>query len=254
MIPKIIHYCWLSNDPLPLDAQQYIEKWKEILPDYDLMPWNFDRFDKHSSLWVQQAFDAKKYAFAADYIRLYALYHYGGIYLDTDVEVIKSFDPFLNLKTMVCYEISGDRCEMATIGVEKNSIWIKECLGYYENKPFIRKDGIYETKVLPLVVRDVLTEKGFTLSSASSIDEAEAHEEKKMIPVFSYDYFSPKSYSSGVVSITSNTYSIHQFSGSWIPRYAKIEDRFWTAIGINNMEILTRIVKLRRYIMHKIRL
>lgn len=82
MIPKIIHYCWLSNDPLPSNFIKYLNGWKQLMPDYEFMLWNFDRFDKNSSNWVKEAFDNKKYAFAADYIRLYALYNYGGIYLD----------------------------------------------------------------------------------------------------------------------------------------------------------------------------
>lgn len=96
MIPKIIHYCWLSNDPIPEKLQEYMKSWKEKLPDYEFKLWNFDCFDINSSQWVKEAFEAKKYAFAADYIRLYAVYNYGGIYMDMDVEVIKSFNPLLN--------------------------------------------------------------------------------------------------------------------------------------------------------------
>lgn len=104
MIPKIIHYCWLSNDPIPSNIQHYMDSWKKYLPDYEFIHWNFDKFDKSSSRWVSEAFDNKKYAFAADYIRLYALYHYGGIYLDMDVEVLKSFNPFLSLQTMMGWQ------------------------------------------------------------------------------------------------------------------------------------------------------
>ena len=89
MIPKIIHYCWLSNDPVPENLQKCMDSWKRYLPDYEFMLWNFDRFDKKSSLWVEQAFDNRKYAFAADYIRLFAIYNYGGIYLDMDVDGLR---------------------------------------------------------------------------------------------------------------------------------------------------------------------
>ena len=87
MIPKIIHYCWLSNDPIPAKLKKCMDSWKKQLPDYEFMLWNFDRFAKDRSVWVSQAFDSRKYAFAADYIRLYALYNYGGIYLDMDVDI-----------------------------------------------------------------------------------------------------------------------------------------------------------------------
>ena len=112
MIPKIIHYCWLSKDPIPKDMQMFIDGWYEKLPDYEFMLWDFNRFDIHSSQWVKEAFSKKKYAFAADYIRLYALYNYGGIYMDMDVEVLKSFDPFLKLKTMICFENSKQGLEL----------------------------------------------------------------------------------------------------------------------------------------------
>ena len=91
MIPKIIHYCWLSGNPIPKNLEDCMKSWKKKLPDYKFMLWDFNRFDINSSIWVREAFNAKKYAFAADYIRLFALYNYGGIYMDMDVEVIKPF-------------------------------------------------------------------------------------------------------------------------------------------------------------------
>ena len=96
-MPKIIHYCWLSGEPYPELVQRCMQSWKEKLPDYEFMLWDMNRFDIHSVPWVEQACAAKKWAFAADYIRLYALYNYGGIYLDSDVEVLKSFDDLLEL-------------------------------------------------------------------------------------------------------------------------------------------------------------
>ena len=122
MIPKIIHYCWLSNDPIPSNIQHYMDSWKKYLPDYEFIHWNFDKFDKSSSRWVSEAFDNKKYAFAADYIRLYALYHYGGIYLDMDVEVLKSFNPFLSLQTMMGWQYGkGKGLEVAAFEIGRAS-------------------------------------------------------------------------------------------------------------------------------------
>lgn len=97
MIPKIVHYCWLSEEPFPKIVKKCIETWHKILPDYDFMLWDLNRFPLDKCKWVKQAYQAKKYAFAADYIRLYALYHYGGIYLDTDVQVLKSYNDLLDL-------------------------------------------------------------------------------------------------------------------------------------------------------------
>ena len=96
MIPKIIHLCWLSGDPYPEKIQKCLASWKKHLPDYEIMLWDTNRFDVNSTAWTKEAFEAHKYAFVADYIRFYAVYHYGGIYLDSDVEVLKSFDDLLD--------------------------------------------------------------------------------------------------------------------------------------------------------------
>ena len=101
MIPKIIHYCWLSEDPMPQELIKCVDTWHKYLKGYRFIKWDFSIFPKGKSRWVDQAFEKRKYAFAADYIRLYALYHHGGIYLDSDVEVLKSFDAFLELDDMI---------------------------------------------------------------------------------------------------------------------------------------------------------
>ena len=247
MIPKIIHYCWLSNDPMPKKIKDYINSWKKNLPDYDFICWNFDKFNKNSSLWVQQAFDNKKYAFAADYIRLYALYNYGGIYLDTDVEVLKPFDDFLNLKTMICFENSEDnRLEVATLGVEKHSQWIKDCLAYYEKRSFIKNDGTFDTQVLPLIVKDMIMKNNYTIQPVYSINEANTFS-KELIPVFPYFYFSPKSYSTGKIESNEKTISIHHFAGSWKPWFVRIEDSFWQKFHLFNPHILLRLYNLFKH-------
>ena len=133
MIPKVIHYCWLSGDPVPAKLQAYMETWKEKLPDYQFVLWDLNRFDIHSSAWVQQAFNARKYAFAADYIRLYAVYHYGGIYMDMDVDVVRPFpDGLLAGNHMLGYE-SNDQAVGIEAGVfvgAKGAEWLRECLAH----------------------------------------------------------------------------------------------------------------------------
>ena len=121
-IPKIIHYCWLSNDPVPAQLQAYMKTWHQLMSDYEFIKWDFTRFEKASSCWVSEAFDNKKYAFAADYIRMYALYTMGGIYMDMDVEVLKSFDDLLDRKYFLCYERGSIHPEVATFGVEKGNM------------------------------------------------------------------------------------------------------------------------------------
>ena len=104
MIPKIIHLCWLSGDPYPTEIKKCLDTWKKYLPNYEIWVWDTKRFDINSTIWTKQAFEANKYAFAADYIRLFALYNYGGIYLDSDVLVYKSFDPLLNLPYFIGHD------------------------------------------------------------------------------------------------------------------------------------------------------
>ncbi|MFQ7081030.1 glycosyltransferase family 32 protein [Sellimonas intestinalis] len=103
-IPKIIHYCWFGPNPIPKNEQIYIENWQVKLPEYRFVFWNEESFDVQSVRYVKQAYDQGKYAFVSDYVRIYALNKYGGIYLDTDVEVLKDFSPFLDHNTFLGFE------------------------------------------------------------------------------------------------------------------------------------------------------
>lgn len=241
MIPKIIHYCWLSNDPIPENLRRYMNTWKKQLPDYTFMLWDFNRFDKNSSQWVQEAFEHKKYAFAADYIRLYALYHYGGIYLDMDVEVLKPFTPFLSLHIMIGFEHGNHGLEMATLGTEKNSSWIKSCLQYYEGRSFIKKDGSLDTTTLPHIIINACREKGYQLKLVHNINEALPIQDENIIPVFTSDFFSPKqSFKSDKINITTNTISIHHFAGTWLPWYSRLEKNICNLLGIESKDLIRR--------------
>jgi mannosyltransferase OCH1-like enzyme len=193
MIPKIIHYCWLSGDILP-EKFQYCEKtWREKLPGYEFVLWNFDRFDINSSIWVKQAFEAKMYACAADYIRLFAIYNYGGIYLDMDVEAVKPFGGLLDREVMLGYEDNEQRIEAGCFGAEKGHPFIKKCLDYYKDREFSIP------VILPILMRNVL-------------NESFADENYEILPS---EYFSAKSYVTGAVKKTKNTCTIHHYTGSW---------------------------------------
>lgn len=243
MIPKIIHYCWLSNDPIPADMQRYIESWKKFLPDYEFMLWNFSRFDINSSDWVKEAFKNKKYAFAADYIRLYALYNYGGIYMDMDVEVLKSFNPFLELDTMICYENGKSGLEMATFGVQKGASWIGKCLEYYKDRHFVKDDGMFDMVTLPFLIQNICLKDVYELKPVSTIEEAKKVDAEYRIPVFPSEYFSPKSsFRSEKITITENTVSIHHFTGTWLPWYSKIEKKMCNKLGFDSPDFFRSLV------------
>ena len=247
MIPKIIHWCWLSDDPIPESLKKCMDSWKVYLPDYEFIHWNFQRFPKGKSKWVDEAFANKKYAFAADYIRLYALYNYGGIYLDMDVEVLKSFNPFLSLKTMMCWQNAIGGLEVAAFGVEKGSKWVKECLDSYEKASFVKEDGSFEMTTLPQRIENELRSHNYILQDIASVEEANAISGDNTIPVFPYDFFSPKSYLTGKIKQTKRTVSIHHFAGSWLPPKKKtlckrIKDFVWKKSGIADLQLKKRFL------------
>lgn len=198
MIPKIIHYCWLSNDPIPDNLKKYMESWKKHLSGYEFVKWDFSIFEKNSSIWVSEAFDNKKYAFAADYIRLYAIYTYGGIYMDMDIEVLKDFDSLLNNQYMLAYERPNKTwIEAGCFGAEKNNVYIKKCLDYYENRHFIKQDGSYDLLPLPQIMAKVIEENKF------------------IFDIYSWKYFTAKSFDTGKEYPDDKSFTIHHFAGSW---------------------------------------
>jgi len=177
-IPKKIHYVWLGHKKLPPEAKAFVKTWKKKMPDYEIKCWNESTFDCNSVLWVKQALENKMWAFAADYIRLYALYTEGGIYMDTDVEVLRSFDVFLqysyfsscevfpemekehrqyldeqNLPLVPDTPIHGFGILSAVMGAEAGNPLIKDCLDYYNQNKFVFDDGSLNVKI---IIPDVL--------------------------------------------------------------------------------------------------
>lgn len=213
MIPKIIHFCWLSNDPYPETIQKCLNSWKKFLPDYEIWKWDFNRFPKGTSKWVDQAFEKKKYAFAADYIRLYALYHFGGIYLDSDVEILKSFDSLLQLPYFIGMENTPKGIEAATLGCEKHWNLIELLYNRYKDKNFAEADGTLHMEPMPAIFRKCI-ETNYELHPIHSITEF--IKDNNFINVFPIDWFSPKTWDTKEITITPNTYSIHHFAGSWL--------------------------------------
>lgn len=222
MIPKIIHLCWLSGDPYPPKIAKCIASWKKHLPDYEVMLWDTNRFDLESSIWVKQAFEKKKYAFAADYIRFYALYYYGGIYLDSDVEVLKSFDDLLDLPYFIGAE-KAQTPEAAIIGAEKECDWIKQCLDYYENRRFIKEDGSLDIRKLPEIMVEQISKfklvRVLSLNDSLNIRKLDMQNE---VLEFNDAFFSPKVFDSREVEITPYTYAIHHYQNSWFSPKAKV--------------------------------
>lgn len=194
MIPKIIHYCWLSGGEYPELTKKCLDSWKRVLPDYEVILWDMKKDNIGEVPWVKEAYAAKKYAFAADYVRFYALYNYGGIYLDADVEVVKRFDPLLKNNYFIGEEFYGD-IEAAVMGCEPGQEWVKCCLDYYKDRHFINSKGKFDMRPVPLLVNEVV--------------------EKFKIKIKPFSYFSPKNYYAGKIESNENTYTIHHFDGKW---------------------------------------
>lgn len=222
MIPKIIHLCWLSGDPYPAKIAMCLETWKKHLPDYKVMLWDTKRFDLKSSIWVRQAFEKKKYAFAADYIRFYALYQYGGVYLDSDVEVLKSFNDLLDLPYFMGAE-KAQTPEAAIIGAEKGCDWVKACLDYYDNRSFVLEDGSLDIRKLPEIMdRQIRIIKPLRILSLEESLNIRKLDMQKEVLEFNDVFFSPKVFDSREVEITPYTYAIHHYQNSWFSPKAKV--------------------------------
>jgi hypothetical protein len=239
MIPKTIHYVWFSKE-IPPETQKYIDGWKEIMPDYEIIHWNANNFDVSKYKWVEQAVKNKKWAFAADFIRLWAVYNYGGIYLDADVEVVKSFDAFSHLPYFLGTEHIiirlPDVPEMSTFGAEPETAWVKDCLDYYKNRDFVKENGELDVTVLPLICRKIFKEK-YGILKISAIEDFDR--DKKEILLFTSDFFCPKSFTDKL-TITHNTHSIHHFASAWRP--AKEKQKMQTYLKYKN-----RFVKFKSW-------
>lgn len=161
MIPKIIHYCWLSNDPYPEVFRQCISSWRRHLPDYQIKLWNMDSLDYNAIPFTRDTLAHKKWPFVSDYVRLYALYHEGGIYLDSDVRVFGKLDALLENGFFSGLEMRDKAhtkifMEAAIMGATPEHPFIKECLDLYNKRPFILEDGSLDLTPIPTLLSDVL--------------------------------------------------------------------------------------------------
>lgn len=201
-IPKIIHYCWLSGEPYPDLVQKCMKSWQRYLPDYQFVLWDREKIKEINCSWVNSAIDARKWAFAADYIRLYALYNYGGIYLDCDVEVTKPFDDLLERSYFVGRETHKDVIEAAVMGAEPSLNWLKDALDWYESKEFNVTQLNNPAIAIPVILKNVLSKKS-------------------NVAILPAEFFSPKDNRTGNVDITPRTYTIHHFDGNWFNNYQR---------------------------------
>lgn len=208
-IPKIIHYCWFGGNPLPDLAQKCIASWKNFCPDYEIKEWNENNYDVRKIPYISQAYDAKKYAFVSDYARLDIIYKYGGIYLDTDVELLKSLDILLELQGFAGFD-HGKHCAFGLgFGAIPKLPIIKELRDDYDNITFLRKEnGEFNETPCPVFQTEILLKKGLKLNNSM--------QKIAGLTIFPAEYFDPKDFYSGKIHLTENTCSIHHYDASWV--------------------------------------
>lgn len=208
MIPKIIHYCWFGKKPYPILMEQCLASWRKHCPDYEIKEWNEDNSPLHLYPFAQDAINAGKYAFASDVIRLYALYSEGGIYLDTDVLLVKSFDSLLTNPAFIGYEkdVPG-RLQTAVMGAEKGNIWIERWLSIYLSRKFSSTRKSMAQSLSAILFSKRMNEEGIYLN--------EAYQELEEMTLYPVEYFCPMSYGTHINESTPNTHCIHYFTMSW---------------------------------------
>lgn len=241
MIPKVIHYCWFGRKQLPTLALKCIESWRKYMPDYEIREWNEDNFDVNQIPYTKEAYENKKYAFVSDYARFWILYNYGGIYFDTDVEVIKNMDHILNNGAFMGCEKNIDNKSLVNPGLgiatEPKHPFYKKILESYQNCKFV-KNNKFNLETVVIRTTNLLKKEG--LSNTEEIQHI------CNLTIYPSRFFCPIDYDTKTFNISSDTVSIHHYASSWVnkydnlPLYAKI----WTFLHLPNTNIKAKILKL----------
>ena len=214
MIPKVIHYCWFGNQPLTPLAIKCIDSWKKYFPDYEIKEWNEENFNVEFCTYTKQAYEKGKWAFVSDVARFWILYNYGGIYFDTDVEVISSIDdlleqgPFMGIERITTSTKKSRVAPGLGLAANPGLGLYKEILEYYFTHSFLNSDGKFVKHTVVSIVTSILEKHGFQL-----IDELQKIQDVYIYPSC---YFSPLDNKLKKLDITSDTRTIHWYSASWL--------------------------------------
>ena len=218
MIPKILHYCWFGGKPLPMEAKKMIDTWKKNCPDYELKEWSESNFNINCCSYVREAYDSKKWAFITDYVRLKVIYDYGGIYMDTDVEVCKNLDGLLKWDAFSGFESDKD-IPTGTMGSVAGNEWIGYLLSYYDQRHFILEDGSLDlTTNVSTITRMTKEKYNINLNNEFQIFG-------NNMALYPFEFLCAKYHSDGTLFVTENTYTSHHFAGSWLPKDLKFRHK-----------------------------
>lgn len=210
MIPKIIHYCWFGGKPLPKLAKKCIKSWKKYCKGYEIREWNEQNFDISAApLYVRQAYEAKKWAFITDYVRLFAMTTYGGIYMDTDVEVVKPLDQFLQHHAFSGFESETD-IPTGIMACEKDFPLFVEFLKYYDTASFYNEDGSINMTTNVIIMTDICLKHGLVQNNE--------YQEVDGFALYPKEVFCPICHHNGKLEKTKETAAIHWFSASWVSK------------------------------------
>lgn len=235
MIPKTIHYCWFGRGEIPQLAKDCISSWHRHMPDWEFKLWNEDNFDVNQIPYTKEAYEAGKYAFVSDYVRLWVLEKAGGVYLDVDFEVYKPFDDLLYLKAFAGFEGSKHLpLMMGVIASEAHGIWVKEQLMYYLERHFVSCDGSMDMTTNVKFVSEKMRKQGFVQNGKE--------QDYKDLHVFPVEYFCPKQ-TTGEYFMNDNTYCEHRDLGTWAE-----DDRGWKSMlcRVVGQKKMTSLIKLKR--------
>lgn len=235
MIPKIIHYCWFGRGPKPELAKRCIESWHKYCPDYIIKEWNEDNFDLDLYPYAKEAYDNRKFAFVTDIVRLYALNEEGGIYMDTDVEVLKPLNSLLKYKGVSGFEAES-RIPTGLMAFEKNHPLVQELLDDYDDVHFVKNDGSLDLTTNVTRITNICNKHGFIPNG-----KLQTIAEFTLLP---QDYLCPKDSETKQIHLTDNTLCIHHFDGSWIPKKTKIKYHILRIVGKNMTKFLVKLKSL----------
>ena len=216
MIPKIIHYCWFGGNPMSELSKKCIESWKKYLPEYEIKEWNEQNFDVNCCDYVREAYEARKWAFVSDYVRLFALVNEGGIYMDTDVEVLSPLDNYLLEKAFSGFQ-SDDEIPTGIMASEKGFPLFYKLLHDYDDRHFKIGDQEFDTSTNVEEITKTCLSKGLILNNEEQIIEG--------FHLYPKDVFCAKSCHTGEIVRTKSTVTIHHFAGSWQPKEYRLSNK-----------------------------
>ncbi len=226
-IPKVIHYCWFGPKPLPKQYMQYIETWKLKCPDFEIKEWNDKNFDYTTNQYCHEAYEVGQWAFVSDYARLKILYDYGGIYLDTDVEVLKDLTPLI--KDGVGFIGFQNPYEVTTglgFAAAPHNIVVREMLAIYDGRSFYDNDGRYNLIPCPVANTYALIKMGLKIG----VDYAGTIQHLYGIKIYPEEYFDPLDENTGKLQCTANTFTVHRYSASWYSRSSRMKAKIKTLL------------------------